>query len=151
MSFWCSVRGSWLTLGILTQAASDGLTGAKFHFYVFSTLGNAIMHSRSGAFHESAKLFALKNRKALAIPREAVLTILPVFIALSHFKTLPIQQTEILEQGRCNPHPKDAKASFATFRDSSNPHCSRSPMARKTHFLASSLLPLVRWRSPRLR
>jgi branched-chain amino acid transport system substrate-binding protein len=35
---------------VLTQAATDALTGAKFHPYVFSTLSNAMMHSRSGAY-----------------------------------------------------------------------------------------------------
>ncbi|MGD8648067.1 MAG: ABC transporter substrate-binding protein, partial [Desulfobacterales bacterium] len=30
---------------VLTQAATDALTGAKFHPYVFSTLSNAMMHS----------------------------------------------------------------------------------------------------------
>jgi ABC-type branched-subunit amino acid transport system substrate-binding protein len=34
---------------ILTQAAADELTGVDFHPYVFSTLSNAMMHSRSGA------------------------------------------------------------------------------------------------------
>lgn len=40
---------------ILTQAAADALTGAKFHPYVFSTLSNAMMHSRSGAYFLAAK------------------------------------------------------------------------------------------------
>ncbi len=40
---------------ILTQAATDALTGAKFHPYVFSTLSNAMMHSRSGAYLMAAK------------------------------------------------------------------------------------------------
>jgi len=35
---------------IVTQAAADVLTGAKLHPYVFSTLSNAMMHSRSGAY-----------------------------------------------------------------------------------------------------
>jgi branched-chain amino acid transport system substrate-binding protein len=34
---------------ILTQAAADELTGVDFHPYMFSTLSNAMMHSRSGA------------------------------------------------------------------------------------------------------
>ena len=40
---------------VLTQAAADALTGAKFHPYVFSTLSNAMMHSRSGAYMMAAK------------------------------------------------------------------------------------------------
>jgi branched-chain amino acid transport system substrate-binding protein len=40
---------------VLTQAAADALTGAKFHPYVFSTLSNAMMHSRSGAYLMAAK------------------------------------------------------------------------------------------------
>jgi branched-chain amino acid transport system substrate-binding protein len=40
---------------VLTQAATDALTGAKFHPYVFSTLSNAMMHSRSGAYLMAAK------------------------------------------------------------------------------------------------
>jgi branched-chain amino acid transport system substrate-binding protein len=40
---------------ILTQAAADALTGAKFHPYVFSTLSNAMMHSRSGAYLMASK------------------------------------------------------------------------------------------------
>jgi len=35
---------------IATQAADDALTGAKLHPYIFSTLSNAMMHSRSGAY-----------------------------------------------------------------------------------------------------
>jgi branched-chain amino acid transport system substrate-binding protein len=35
---------------ILTQAAADELTGVDFHPYVFSTLSNAMMHARSGAY-----------------------------------------------------------------------------------------------------
>jgi branched-chain amino acid transport system substrate-binding protein len=35
---------------VVTQAATDALTGAKFHPYIFSTLSNAMMHSRSGAY-----------------------------------------------------------------------------------------------------
>ena len=42
---------------IATQAAADALTGAKFHPYIFSTLSNAMMHSRSGAYLMSAKPF----------------------------------------------------------------------------------------------
>lgn len=42
---------------IVTQAAADALTGAKFHPYIFSTLSNAMMHSRSGAYLMSAKPF----------------------------------------------------------------------------------------------
>jgi branched-chain amino acid transport system substrate-binding protein len=40
---------------VLTQAATGALTGAKFHPYVFSTLSNAMMHSRSGAYLMAAK------------------------------------------------------------------------------------------------
>jgi branched-chain amino acid transport system substrate-binding protein len=40
---------------IATQAAADSLTGAKFHPYIFSTLSNAMMHSRSGAYMMAAK------------------------------------------------------------------------------------------------
>ena len=40
---------------VLTQAAADALTGTKFHPYVFSTLSNAMMHSRSGAYLMAAK------------------------------------------------------------------------------------------------
>ena len=40
---------------VLTQAAADELTGAKFHPYVFSTLSNAMMHSRSGAYLMATK------------------------------------------------------------------------------------------------
>ncbi len=35
---------------IVTQAAADVLTGGKLHPYIFSTLSNAMMHARSGAF-----------------------------------------------------------------------------------------------------
>jgi branched-chain amino acid transport system substrate-binding protein len=35
---------------IVTQAAADELTGSKFHPYIFSTLSNAMMHARSGAY-----------------------------------------------------------------------------------------------------
>ncbi len=40
---------------VLTQAAADELTGAQFHPYVFSTLSNAMMHSRSGAYLMASK------------------------------------------------------------------------------------------------
>lgn len=40
---------------ILTQAAADALTGSRFHPYVFSTLSNAMMHSRSGAYFMASK------------------------------------------------------------------------------------------------
>ena len=40
---------------VLTQAAADALTGDKFHPYVFSTLSNAMMHSRSGAYLMATK------------------------------------------------------------------------------------------------
>jgi len=40
---------------VVTQAAADALTGAKFHPYIFSTLSNAMMHSRSGAYLLAAK------------------------------------------------------------------------------------------------
>ena len=40
---------------ILTQAAADALTGVKFHPYVFSTLSNAMMHARSGAYMMASK------------------------------------------------------------------------------------------------
>jgi len=40
---------------ILTQAAADELTGAKLHPYVYSTLSNAMMHSRSGAYFLASK------------------------------------------------------------------------------------------------
>ena len=42
---------------VLTQAAADTLTGSKIHPYVFSTLSNAMMHSRSGAYLMAAKPF----------------------------------------------------------------------------------------------
>ena len=35
---------------IATQAATDALTGDKLHPYIFSTLSNAMMHARSGAY-----------------------------------------------------------------------------------------------------
>ena len=38
-----------------TQAATYVLTGAKFNPYLFSTLSNVMMHSRSGAYYMAAK------------------------------------------------------------------------------------------------
>ena len=35
---------------VTTQAATDALTGAKLHPYIFSTLSNAMMHARAGAY-----------------------------------------------------------------------------------------------------
>lgn len=35
---------------VVTQSATDALTGAKFNPYLFSTLSNAMMHSRAGAY-----------------------------------------------------------------------------------------------------
>ena len=35
---------------IATQAADDSLTGARLHPYIYSTLSNAMMHARSGAY-----------------------------------------------------------------------------------------------------
>ena len=40
---------------IVTQAATDSLTGAKFNPYVFSTLSNVMMHSRAGAYYMASK------------------------------------------------------------------------------------------------
>ncbi|MEJ2589305.1 MAG: ABC transporter substrate-binding protein [Deltaproteobacteria bacterium] len=40
---------------VVTQAAADVLTGAKGHPYIFSTLSNAMMHSRAGAYFMAAK------------------------------------------------------------------------------------------------
>jgi branched-chain amino acid transport system substrate-binding protein len=40
---------------IATQAAADALTGDKLHPYIFSTLSNAMMHSRSGAYLLASK------------------------------------------------------------------------------------------------
>ena len=40
---------------IATQAATDALTGAKLHPYIFSTLSNAMMHARSGAYLMASK------------------------------------------------------------------------------------------------
>jgi branched-chain amino acid transport system substrate-binding protein len=40
---------------VVTQAATDALTGAKFNPYLFSTLSNVMMHSRAGAYYMAAK------------------------------------------------------------------------------------------------
>jgi branched-chain amino acid transport system substrate-binding protein len=40
---------------VVTQAATDSLTGAKFNPYLFSTLSNVMMHSRSGAYYMASK------------------------------------------------------------------------------------------------
>ncbi len=40
---------------VVTQAAADTLTGAKLHPYIFSTLSNAMMHSRAGAHFMASK------------------------------------------------------------------------------------------------
>lgn len=40
---------------IVTQAAADELTGADFHPYLFSTMSNAMMHARSGAYLMASK------------------------------------------------------------------------------------------------
>jgi branched-chain amino acid transport system substrate-binding protein len=40
---------------IVTQAADDALTGALLHPYIYSTLSNAMMHSRSGAYLLASK------------------------------------------------------------------------------------------------
>ncbi len=40
---------------INTQAATYVLTGAKFNPYLFSTLSNVMMHSRSGAYYMASK------------------------------------------------------------------------------------------------
>lgn len=40
---------------VLTQAAADSLTGKNFHPYVFSTLSNAMMHARAGAYLMASK------------------------------------------------------------------------------------------------
>ena len=40
---------------IVTQAAADVLTGKKLHPYIFSTLSNAMMHARSGAYLLASK------------------------------------------------------------------------------------------------
>jgi branched-chain amino acid transport system substrate-binding protein len=40
---------------VLTQSAADSLTGAQFNPYMFSTLSNAMMHSRAGAYFVADK------------------------------------------------------------------------------------------------
>ena len=40
---------------VLTQAATNALTDAKFNRYMFSTLSNAMMHSRAGAYFMASK------------------------------------------------------------------------------------------------
>jgi len=40
---------------IATQAADDALTGARLHPYIYSTLSNAMMHARSGAYLLASK------------------------------------------------------------------------------------------------
>jgi branched-chain amino acid transport system substrate-binding protein len=40
---------------VLTQSATNSLTDAKFNPYLFSTLSNAMMHSRAGAYFLAAK------------------------------------------------------------------------------------------------
>jgi len=40
---------------VVTQAAADELTGPEFHPYIFSTLSNAMMHARSGAYLMASK------------------------------------------------------------------------------------------------
>lgn len=40
---------------VTTQAATDALTGAKLHPYIFSTLSNAMMHARAGAYLMASK------------------------------------------------------------------------------------------------
>ncbi len=40
---------------IVTQAATDTVTGAKFNPYLFSTLSNVMMHSRAGAYYMASK------------------------------------------------------------------------------------------------
>jgi len=42
---------------IVTQAATDAVTGAKFNPYLFSTLSNAMMHSRAGAYYMASRPF----------------------------------------------------------------------------------------------
>ena len=42
---------------IVTQAATDAVTGAKFNPYLFSTLSNVMMHSRAGAYYMASKPF----------------------------------------------------------------------------------------------
>ena len=85
---------------VLTQSAAGALTGSKFHPYVFSTLSNAMMHSRSGAYlmagkpykrymcigpdysygHSSWKLFISKLRE-LRPDVEVVGELFPKFLA----------------------------------------------------------------------
>ncbi len=43
------------TILVATQAAADALTGAKGHPYFFSTLSNAMMHARAGAYFMAVK------------------------------------------------------------------------------------------------
>jgi branched-chain amino acid transport system substrate-binding protein len=50
-----SVAKEYKKILVATQAAADALTGAKFHPYIFSTLSNAMMHARSGAYLLGAK------------------------------------------------------------------------------------------------
>jgi len=40
---------------IVTQSATDTITGDKFNPYLFSTLSNVMMHSRSGAYYMAPK------------------------------------------------------------------------------------------------
>ncbi len=40
---------------VLTQSATNSLTDAKFNRYLFSTLSNAMMHSRAGAYFMASK------------------------------------------------------------------------------------------------
>jgi len=40
---------------VVTQAATDSLTGPKFNPYLFSTLSNVMMHSRAGAYYMASK------------------------------------------------------------------------------------------------
>jgi len=40
---------------VVTQAATDALTGAKFNPYLFSTLSNVMMHSRAGAYYMASR------------------------------------------------------------------------------------------------
>lgn len=40
---------------VLTQSATNSLTDAKFNRYIFSTLSNAMMHSRAGAYLMASK------------------------------------------------------------------------------------------------
>ena len=40
---------------VLTQSATNSLTDAKFNPYLFSTLSNAMMHSRAGAYYMAEK------------------------------------------------------------------------------------------------